>query len=153
MVGNPKQMRRKRSASATFCILDPGSVMQRKRSPAFSSPTACFTRSKKYCLKMLGSSVLPDLLETMKRVRARSILASKDLICAGSVESRTCNSGEPEILPNVMRSTSAEAGPAHAEQENVSEAGALDVGGDSLQMGNCAALLGCNVEPAQPAGL
>ena len=106
MLGTPKKIRRKRSLSATFCMCDPGSVIAMKWLPAFPAPTTCFTRSKKYCLKMFGSSVLPDLLETMKRVLAISILFSKDLTCAGSVESRTCNSGKPEILPKVIFSTS-----------------------------------------------
>src|SRR5437660_1580577 len=55
---------------------------------------------------MLGSSVLPDLLETMQRILWRSTFASMALICAGSVESRTCSSGNPFIFPNVMRRTS-----------------------------------------------
>src|ERR1700682_6347002 len=55
---------------------------------------------------MLGSSVLPDLLETIHTVLERSTLLSMALICAGSVESSTCNSGYPSIFPNVMRSTS-----------------------------------------------
>ena len=41
------------------------------------APTASDTRSKKYCSKMFGSSVVPDLLETMKSVRARSISRSR----------------------------------------------------------------------------
>ncbi len=66
-----------------------------KRFGASSAPTASGMRSKKYCSKMFGSSVVPDLLETMKRVRARSILRSRGLTCAGSVESRMCSSGWP----------------------------------------------------------
>ena len=76
-------MCRKWSASATCCIFEPGSVMAMKWLPAFSAPTVCFTRSKKYCLKMLGSSVVPDLLETMNNVFARLILFSNALTCAG----------------------------------------------------------------------
>ena len=34
----------------------------------FVCADVCFTRSKKYCLKIFGSSVLPDLLDTMKMV-------------------------------------------------------------------------------------
>jgi hypothetical protein len=52
------------------CSFEPGSVMAMKRDPARSTPTAAFARSKKYCFRMLGSTVLPDLLETMKSVRA-----------------------------------------------------------------------------------
>ena len=57
---------------------------------------------------MLGSSVLPDLLETINRVFGISILFSKAFTCAGSVESRTCKSGWPAILPNVLRRTSGQ---------------------------------------------
>ena len=39
-------------------------------------PPLCLTSSKKYCLKMLGSSVVPDLLETMKIVLPISTLFS-----------------------------------------------------------------------------
>src|SRR5258707_1905108 len=76
------------------------------RLPTSASPTICRARSKKYCLKMFGSSVVPDLLETMNRVLARSMLFSIDLIRAGSVESSTCSSGNPGILPNDSRMTS-----------------------------------------------
>ena len=54
--------------------------MAMKWLPAFSAPTACFVRSKKYCLKMFGSSVLPDLLDTMNKVFAKSIWLSMALI-------------------------------------------------------------------------
>ena len=77
MFGQPKKTRRKPSRSATCCIFEPGSVMARKRLPASSEPTSCSIRSKKYCLKMLGSSVEPDLLETMNSVFFRSTLFSK----------------------------------------------------------------------------
>src|SRR5215510_15099789 len=55
---------------------------------------------------MLGSSVLPDLLETMHTVLARFTLPSNVLTWDGSVESSTCNSGNPGILPKVILSTS-----------------------------------------------
>ena len=106
MLGKPKKIWRNLSASATCCIFEPGSVMAMKRLPTSFSPTACFTRSKKYCLKIFGSSVLPDLLDTMKIVFARSIRFSMALICAGSVESSTCNSGKPPTVPKVSRITS-----------------------------------------------
>ena len=65
-----------------------------KRLPALSAPMVCFTRSKKYCLKIFGSSVVPDLLETMNKVLGRFTLFSEALTCAGSVESSTCSCGE-----------------------------------------------------------
>src|SRR5260370_12875219 len=76
------------------------------RLPTSCSPTAFFTRSRKYCLKIFGSSVLPDLLETMQRVLFRSSFFSIVLICTGSVESSTCIPGNPATWPKVLRSTS-----------------------------------------------
>ena len=95
MPGIPNAMCRNRSRSATFCIFDPGSVMAMKRDPTSLAPTARFAHSKKYCFKIFGSSVLPDLLDTMKSVRAGSIVLSIVRICAGSVESSTSSSGRP----------------------------------------------------------
>jgi hypothetical protein len=68
---------RKPSPSATRCICEPGSVTATNRLPTLSAPTVCLMRSKKYCFRMLGSSVLPDLLDTMQSVRARSSFFSK----------------------------------------------------------------------------
>src|SRR5579863_7229319 len=108
MLGTPAKIFQKWSDSATCCILEPGSVTAMNRLPTSFSPTAFLTRSKKYCLKMLGSRVLPDLLETMQRVFLRSSFFSRVLIWTGSVESRTCSSGKPVILPKVMRRTSGQ---------------------------------------------
>ena len=56
--------------------------------PTLSAPTTFFVRSKKYCLKMFGSSVLPDLLETMNRVVANVdlIFERLDLCRIGGIE-------------------------------------------------------------------
>ncbi len=108
MLGSPKKIRRKPSCSAVCCSFDPGSVIAMNLLAASCSPIFCFTRSKKYCLKIFGSRVAPDLLETKNRVWDRSILFSKVLICAGSVESRTCRSGKPAMWPNERRSTSGQ---------------------------------------------
>ncbi len=64
-----------------------------KRLPARSAPTSCLARSKKYRMKMFGSRVLPDLLDTMKSVLATSIFRSIARIWPGSVESSTKSSG------------------------------------------------------------
>src|SRR6266404_5740808 len=106
MLGTPRKIFRKRSLSAACRSFDPGSVIAMNRLPTSSSPTTCRVRSKKYCLKILGSSVEPDLLETMNSVLARSMLFSIDLIRAESVESSTCSSGNPASLPNDSRITS-----------------------------------------------
>src|SRR5579862_3122671 len=104
-----------------------------KRLPAFSAPIVCFTRSKKYCLKIFGSSVVPDLLETINKVFARSTFFSKALTCAGSVESSTCNWGKPDILPKVSANTSAQTGAAHAQQQDVGEIFFLDARDGGVQ--------------------
>src|SRR5215471_13647682 len=108
MLGTPAKIFQNLSPSATCCIFEPGSVTAMKWLPTLPAPTFAFTRSKKYCLKMLGSSVLPDLLETMHSVFLRSSFFSSALICTGSVESRTCISGKPLILPKVIRKTSGQ---------------------------------------------
>jgi len=43
------------------------------RDPTLSAPTDFVAHSKKYCLRIFGSSVLPDLLETINNVFAMSI--------------------------------------------------------------------------------
>jgi len=80
MLGMPKKMCRNPSRSATCCNFDPGSVMAMKRSPTFSAPMTSLARWKKYCVKMLDSKVVPDLLDTMNTVRARSTFLSTALI-------------------------------------------------------------------------
>ena len=128
--------------------------MAMKWLPALSAPTACFVRSKKYCLKMLGSSVLPDLLETMKSVSAISILFSNAFTCAGSVESRTCKiriSGN--LAERHAQNFRTQARSAHAEQKNVLEAGAPDFLGKIPQLDRVRDLFFGNVQPAQPVGL
>ena len=83
----------------------------------------CAMRSKKYCLKTLGSSVLPDLLATMTSVRARSTRASRLATWAGSVESSTCRSGAPCDVPEGHPDHfGAQARPAHPQQQRVREA-------------------------------
>src|SRR5215469_9005218 len=106
MLGIPQNTCRNPSASATCCRFDPGSVMATKCFPASCAPIAELTCLKKYSLKILGSSVDPDLLETMNKVSFKSTAFSADRICAGSVESSTSSSGKPAILPKVVLSTS-----------------------------------------------
>ena len=69
--------------------------MAMKREPLARRRPPTSTRSKKYCLRMLGSSVLPDLLDTMNKVCGEVDLVSMVRICAGSVESSTSSSGCP----------------------------------------------------------
>ena len=63
--------------------------MAMKCAAAFSRPISPASCSKKWSLKIFGSSVLPDLLETMKSVSVGSMRASNEATWAGSVESST----------------------------------------------------------------
>ena len=85
---------------------EPGSVTATKCSPAFSLPRTAPTRSKKYSMKMLGSSVLPDLEETINSVLPRSTARSIALICAGSVLSSMWKRGQPDCGPKAAPKTS-----------------------------------------------
>src|ERR1019366_4168251 len=57
-------------------------------------------------MKMLGSSVLPDLEETMNSVLPISTACSIALICAGSVLSSMWKRGQLACCPNVLLNTS-----------------------------------------------
>ena len=83
-----------------------GSVMATNWRPAPTRPREWATRSKKYCRKTFGSSVLPDLLATITSVRSRSTRLSTARTCAGSVESSTWRSRPSGWRPNVRASTS-----------------------------------------------
>ena len=96
--------------------------MAMNRRPASFSPTICLTRSKKYCLKMFGSSVAPDLLETMKIVVFRSILFSNAHL-SRIRRVQHVELGKPadraECHPQHFRT---QARTAHAEQQRMGEA-------------------------------
>ena len=93
-----------------------------KRDPACSAPTARFTHSKKYCFRILGSSVLPDLLDTMNRVRAGSIWLSIVLICAGSVEFEHQKLGTAVLMSERLREhLRPEARSPHAKEDRMAE--------------------------------
>ncbi len=127
--------------------------MAMKRLPALSAPTVCFTRSKKYCLKMLGSSVLPDLLETMnKRLRQIDfVLERLDLRRIGGIEH--VQSGKPAILPKVIsQHFGAQTGTTHAQQQDVGEVFFLDICDRGAQLVAVSDLVVGDVEPAQPVG-
>ena len=145
---------RKPFSSASCSSFEPGSVIAMKRRGASSAPTASRMRSKKYCSKMFGSSVVPDLLETMQTVRVRSSSCSRALTCAGSVESRMRSSGmalaarerEREQLRTEARAT-------HAEQQRVVEARPGDVPRDAVEPLGVRELVLGHVEPAEPLRL
>ena len=119
----------------------------------FSAPTVCFVRSKKYCLKMFGSSVLPDLLETMNSVFAMSIWCSNAFTCAGSVESSTCRVGKlRNPAEGHAQNFRTQAGSAHAQQQYMLEAARVNLFRELLQLILLRDLLFDNVEPSQPVG-
>jgi hypothetical protein len=73
---------------------------------SFRRATRSRARSKKCCFMMFGSSVVPDLLETMNSVRSGSIASSTAFTCAGTVESRTSIAGNFSAEPKLLASTS-----------------------------------------------
>ena len=87
MLDNPKKMWRKPSPSATCCIFEPGfGDCNEAIAGFFRRRPPLFIRSKKYCLKIFGSSVQPDLLETMQIVqfeRSTLLLERLDLCRVG----------------------------------------------------------------------
>ncbi len=92
---------------------------------ASASPSAALARSKKYCLKMLGSSVLPDLLETMNSVRFEVDRAfdAADLRRIGRIDDLQAR--EARLVAEALRQhLGAEARSAHAEQQDVGKPGA-----------------------------
>src|SRR5215469_12944757 len=101
-------MCRKPSAFATCSIFEPGSVIAIKWLPAFPAPTAFSISAKKYCLRMFGSRVEPDLLATTASVFVRSTLSRVAFTCAGSVESTMCSTGYPLCGPKVTPRTSGQ---------------------------------------------
>ncbi len=127
--------------------------MAMKRLPALSAPMVCFTRSKKYCLKMFGSSVVPDLLETMNR-RLRQIdlvLECLDLRRIGGIEH--VQFGEAgDLAESHAQHFRAQARSAHAEQQDVGEAFFLHVCDCGAQLVAVRDLLLGDAEPAQPLG-
>ena len=71
---------------------------------------------------MFGSSVEPDLLDTMNSVRFRSIFFSVSATCAGSVESSTCKFWKTRApAKGQSEHFGTQAGSAHAQQERILE--------------------------------
>ena len=104
--------------------------MAMNRDPALSAPTARFTHSKKYCFRIFGSSVLPDLLDTMKSVRAGSILLSMVRIWAGSVEVEHQKLRAAVLTSERLgKHLRPETRSAHAEENDVGEALLSDIFG------------------------
>src|ERR1035441_1608001 len=101
---------------------------------------------------MLGSSVLPDLLETIKRVVARLIFFSTSRICAGSVESRMCKRGKPEVCGYVNARTSGQRLEPPIPSSKLSETPAFLT--SFAKLTNVAALASCSsTMPSHPSHL
>ena len=87
---------------------------------------------------MLGSSVEPDLLETMNSVFFRSTLFSKALTCAGIGRVEDVQLGEArDRAEGRLDDFGTEARAAHAQQQDMGEAGALGGFGDAGQALRC----------------
>ena len=109
--------------------------------------------SKKYALRMFGSSVPPDLLDTMHSVVASVTFFSNAAICCGSVLSSTCKVGKPPRLPNVLgQHFRPQARSAHAEQQHVGEPSGLDLVLERLQRRQVLGAVLHDVEPGEPLG-
>jgi hypothetical protein len=100
---------------------------------------------------MLGSSVLPDLLETMQIVLLRSTLFWMALICAGIGGIEHVQLGEAlDLTEGEAQHFRAQTGAAHAQQQSVLEFGFLDVRGDGLQRGDILDLFVADGQPPEP---
>ena len=151
MLGLPNATPRKRSRSATCWSFEPGSVTAIKRDPARSAPRTARTRSKKYCLRMLGSSVVPDLLETRNKVvrmsiRIRWIGSAPDLWSPVPA----ARDARIEIRKFRASTSGPRLDPAHAKKHDVSELRPSDGCRQGLEVANSPLLLIHDVEPAKP---
>ena len=107
MLGTPGKILRKLSASATCCIFEPGSVMAMKRLPTSVLADFFLHALEEILLEDVGLEGAAGFAGDDEKVLLEIELGfCRALICAGSVESRTCSSGKPSILPKVMRRTS-----------------------------------------------
>src|SRR6266436_5212802 len=169
MLGTPKKILRNLSASATCCILEPGSVMAMKRLPTSFSPTLAFTRSKKLAIANfffahLGFHALEKVLLVNVGLERAARLARNDADGALEVHFRFDGFDLRRVggIENVQlgkaldfskghaQNFGAEAGTAHAQQERMFEARLLHVLGDLLQGVNMSELFVGDGEPAEP---
>ena len=93
-------------STASFSSELPLSVMAMKCLPG--SSTAFSMCAQKKLNMALGSTVEPDLLDTMNRVVAMSRLSSVFSITSGSVVSSTVREGWPSALGNILLKTSGQ---------------------------------------------
>ena len=82
--------------------------MAMKRLPASVRADSLLHALEEILLENFGSSVVPDLLETMNRVFARSILFSNALTCAGIGGIEHVQFGKAGNLAESHRSTSGQ---------------------------------------------
>src|SRR6266436_3099578 len=160
MLGTPKKILRNLSASATCCILEPGSVMAMKRLPTSFSPTLAFTRSKKLAIANfffahLGFHALEKVLLVNVGLERAARFAGNDadgaledhfrfdgfdLRRVGGIEN--VQLGKTLDLPEChAQNFGTEAGTAHAQQERMFEARLLHIVSDLPQSVNMSQLL------------
>ena len=153
MLASPWNTARKPRSVARRSSADPASVTATNRDPAASLPARWRTRSKKCACSRLVSSVVPDLLETTKSVRSRSICASKRLSWAGSVESSTRSSMPPAPSEDALQHLGTEAGSPHAEERGGNEAVPPRLIDEGFQPPHLRPVRLGDIQPAQPASL
>src|SRR3954462_9029377 len=111
---------------------------------------------------MFGSSVLPDLLDTMNSVRGRSTESAMRRTCAGSVESTIRNRGKPGLVPKLSARTSAQrleppmpSSSASLKSPRLTSAANASRGAARDRLGGAAPfeLLIDDFQPAEPVGL
>ena len=125
--------------------------------PGRLAPAPDAARSKKYCLRMLGSSVPPDLLDTMNSVLApRSIWLLECLRSAPGRWSRAPGARAQARLraEGLREDLGTEARAAHAEQQHVGEVPPAHLLGKRLKLVEATrAARPTMVEPAEPVRL
>jgi len=130
-----------------------GSVTAMKWLPTFSGPTLTLIRSKKYCLKMLGSSVLPRFAghDAQRPAQIQLPLQRFDLAGVGGIQHmqfrEAGNFPEGQAQP-----LGTQAGAAHAQQQNVPELGLLYFLRQLPEADEIRDLLLRDVKPAEPIG-
>ena len=102
-------------------------------------------------MKMLGSSVLPDLEETMNSVLPRSTALSIALTLRGIGAVQHVETRPTGLLPEgLAQHFRPEARSAHAEQHDLGETAPLHLGREALQPSDIGKLLLNDVHPADP---
>jgi len=116
MLGTPARLCRTIVLSHMLASSNPDGNAQSDSLLPFQNRTTSLTRVNNLFVNV-GSSVPPDLLETMNSVLFKSILASIALDSGGIGGIETVQPGNPSIFPKVSRELPAKARSSHAEQK------------------------------------